>query len=42
VASAVVAGLVASAILVAFGALMWWAAPWIVDRYFALRYGEDA
>ena len=34
--------LMAVAVILAFGALLWVAAPWIVDRYFAWKYGEDA
>ncbi len=34
--------LMAVAVLLAFTAAMWAAAPWIVDRYFELKYGEDA
>ncbi len=34
--------LLSLAVIVAFGALLWVLAPWIVDRYFAWKYGEDA
>ena len=34
--------LVSLAIILAFGALLWVLMPWIVDRYFDLKYGKDA
>jgi hypothetical protein len=34
--------LVSLAVILAFSALLWVLAPWIVDRYFDLKYGEDA
>jgi hypothetical protein len=38
----VASAVLAVAVILAFTVVLWVAAPWIVDRYFDLKYGKDA